>query len=165
MVINSGKHAPAKWPRSRILIEYDRAQFQREFMGDKIEKLSDEELTGILKYVDPNFKFFREIAAKWAKQYADHQDGPAIACWAKEKAGQYVTFAEELRSPDRTSSVMQFNKPSWRTAANTLGKPDELYRSVESLFTGPYLDMFARERLDSWTSWGDQTDRFNEAAE
>jgi hypothetical protein len=25
-------------------------------MGDKIEKLSDEELIGILKYVDPNFK-------------------------------------------------------------------------------------------------------------
>ena len=44
-------------------------------------------------------------------------------------------------------------------------KPDEFYRSVESLFTGPYLDMFARERRDGWTSWGDQTHRFNEAAE
>ena len=57
MVINSGKHAPAKWPGWRILIEYDHAQFEREFMGDKIEKLSDEELTGILKYVDPNLSF------------------------------------------------------------------------------------------------------------
>ena len=129
MVINSGKHAPAKWPRWRILIEYDRAQFEHEFMGDKIEKLSDEELIGILKYVDPNFKFFRAIAAKWAMQYADHQDGPAIACWAKEKAGQYVTFAEELRPPDNPGSESDFT--DWL---------DSMFPDVEDFVTGKLTD-------------------------
>jgi N6-adenosine-specific RNA methylase IME4 len=44
-------------------------------------------------------------------------------------------------------------------------KPDEFYRRVEDLFPGPYLDLFARGRWDGWLVWGDQVDRWGEAAE
>jgi N6-adenosine-specific RNA methylase IME4 len=43
--------------------------------------------------------------------------------------------------------------------------PDGFYEKVVKLFPGPYLELFARERRDGWTAWGDQIDRFREAAE
>ncbi len=39
-------------------------------------------------------------------------------------------------------------------------KPDELYEIVEACSPGPFLEMFARERRDGWTSWGDEVDTY-----
>lgn len=36
-------------------------------------------------------------------------------------------------------------------------KPDESYRLIESLFDGPYLELFARRRYsDEWDVWGNE---------
>src|SRR5262245_14930287 len=35
-------------------------------------------------------------------------------------------------------------------------KPDEVYRRVERLYPGPYLELFARKPRDGWTVWGDE---------
>jgi N6-adenosine-specific RNA methylase IME4 len=43
-------------------------------------------------------------------------------------------------------------------------KPDEVHQRVESLVSGPYLEMFARAPRAGWTTWGNQTDKFGEAA-
>jgi N6-adenosine-specific RNA methylase IME4 len=39
-------------------------------------------------------------------------------------------------------------------------KPDEQYERIERLCTGPYLELFARQRRPGWTSIGDEADRF-----
>lgn len=39
-------------------------------------------------------------------------------------------------------------------------KPDEQYDRIETLFDGPYIELFARQARKGWTSWGNQTDRF-----
>lgn len=39
-------------------------------------------------------------------------------------------------------------------------KPDDLYRIIEECSPGPYLELFARERREGWTSWGDQVDTY-----
>lgn len=44
-------------------------------------------------------------------------------------------------------------------------KPDEIHGRVERLVAGPYLEMFARAPRDGWTVWGNQTEKFTEAAE
>ena len=46
-------------------------------------------------------------------------------------------------------------------------KPDEVYRRIERLFPGPYLELFARRERDGWTTWGDEIEReqFKQAAE
>ena len=36
-------------------------------------------------------------------------------------------------------------------------KPDELYARVERYCTGPYLELFARQRRPGWTAWGNET--------
>jgi N6-adenosine-specific RNA methylase IME4 len=40
-------------------------------------------------------------------------------------------------------------------------KPDEFYCRVEQYCSGPYADLFARERRLGWDVWGDEVDRFN----
>jgi N6-adenosine-specific RNA methylase IME4 len=44
-------------------------------------------------------------------------------------------------------------------------KPDEFYASVEALVPGPYLELFARQARPGWAAWGNETTKFNEAAE
>ena len=42
-------------------------------------------------------------------------------------------------------------------------KPDEFYRRVEMYCDGPFVDLFACEQRPNWSTWGDETDRFNGA--
>ena len=35
-------------------------------------------------------------------------------------------------------------------------KPDEVYRRIERLYPGPYLELFARKPREHWTYWGDE---------
>jgi len=39
-------------------------------------------------------------------------------------------------------------------------KPEELYRLIEHCSPGPYLELFARERVAGWTPWGDEVDTY-----
>src|SRR5262249_19422467 len=43
-------------------------------------------------------------------------------------------------------------------------KPDEFFNRVERYCSGPYLELFARERRANWDSWGDEVNKFNGAA-
>lgn len=43
-------------------------------------------------------------------------------------------------------------------------KPDCVHGRIERLVAGPYLEMFARTPRKGWTVWGNQTDKFEEAA-
>lgn len=39
-------------------------------------------------------------------------------------------------------------------------KPDEQFGRIETLFDGPYLELFARQRRLGWSAWGNQVDKF-----
>lgn len=41
-------------------------------------------------------------------------------------------------------------------------KPDGIHARIERLVAGPYLELFARQKRNGWTVWGNQTDRFEE---
>jgi N6-adenosine-specific RNA methylase IME4 len=41
-------------------------------------------------------------------------------------------------------------------------KPGEVYKIVEACSPGPYLELFARERVDGWTTRGDQVDSYQQ---
>jgi N6-adenosine-specific RNA methylase IME4 len=44
-------------------------------------------------------------------------------------------------------------------------KPEGVHKSIERLVAGPYLELFARAPRTGWDVWGNQTDKFAEAAE
>lgn len=37
-------------------------------------------------------------------------------------------------------------------------KPQSMYGRIERMFPGPYLELFARNTRDGWTSWGNEVD-------
>jgi N6-adenosine-specific RNA methylase IME4 len=39
-------------------------------------------------------------------------------------------------------------------------KPDQIYEIIEACSSGPYLELFARERRKGWTQWGDEVDSY-----
>jgi len=41
-------------------------------------------------------------------------------------------------------------------------KPDQVYGLIERCSPGPYLELFARQRVDGWSQWGDQIDSYEE---
>ena len=43
-------------------------------------------------------------------------------------------------------------------------KPDEIYGRIERYAAGPYAELFARQARADWDSWGDEVDKFGEAA-
>jgi N6-adenosine-specific RNA methylase IME4 len=38
-------------------------------------------------------------------------------------------------------------------------KPDEVYRRIQRLYPGPYLELFARRPREGWTTWGNEIER------
>lgn len=44
-------------------------------------------------------------------------------------------------------------------------KPEGIHARIERLVSGPYLELFARQRRPNWDCWGNQTDKFQAAAE
>ena len=41
-------------------------------------------------------------------------------------------------------------------------KPAEVYDIIEACSPGPYLELFARERVAGWTQWGDEVDTYQQ---
>lgn len=44
-------------------------------------------------------------------------------------------------------------------------KPDCVHERIERLVAGPYLELFARNRRQGWTAWGNETDKFKPTLE
>ena len=42
-------------------------------------------------------------------------------------------------------------------------KPTTAYRLIQRCSPGPYLELFARERVEGWTPWGNQADTYAES--
>ena len=40
-------------------------------------------------------------------------------------------------------------------------KPDEQYRRIETLFEGPYIELFSRNDRPGWVHWGDEVGKFS----
>lgn len=43
-------------------------------------------------------------------------------------------------------------------------KPDQMHTDIEALWPGPYVELFGRAPRAGWDIWGNQTNKFGEAA-
>lgn len=39
-------------------------------------------------------------------------------------------------------------------------KPDEMYEIIEQCSPGPYVELFARQRISGWSQWGNEVDSY-----
>ena len=101
-------------------------------------------------------------------------------CWVKAHAQQIEMFQEDIephmtlgywtRSNSEVCLLATRGKPK-RQAADVRQaiiaprrehsrKPDGIHERIERLVSGPYCELFARQKRPNWDSWGNQTDRF-----
>lgn len=41
-------------------------------------------------------------------------------------------------------------------------KPDEIYGRINKLVSGPYIELFSRQRREGWSVWGNEVEKFSE---
>jgi len=105
--------------------------------------------------------------------------------WMKAHAGQVELFHDEIhvqvglgywtRANSEVCLLATRGKPKRLNADVRQGiiaprrehsrKPDGIHERIERLVAGPYLELFARQKRPGWDVWGNQTDKFREAAE
>jgi N6-adenosine-specific RNA methylase IME4 len=117
--------------------------------------------------------------ALWFPQYSNHWvpevlrawgfEPRTLGTWAKQtatgrkwffgqgkilrSAAEYYQIGVRGHPPVRSHSVRNLIVAPWRGHSV---KPEQLYRDLEALCDGPYLELFARRHWPGWTGWGDQ---------
>lgn len=69
------------------------------------------------------------------------------------RRGRNITRDHSVRSTFKTD--VDFSGLSARVGAHS-EKPEEFYKIIESLFPGPYCELFARRHRPGWTCMGDE---------
>ena len=96
---------------------------------------------------------FKGLAVDWVKQTKD-SDGLAFGMgyWTRQQTEQCWLFTRghpKVNSHSVRQAIMAPRREHSR-------KPDEIYERVETLVSGPYIELFARHRWPGWDSWGNQ---------
>ncbi len=102
-------------------------------------------------------------------------------CWVKGNATQIQMFEEEIepdmllgywtRSNSEVCLLATRGKPKRMSAdvrqaiiaprREHSRKPDGIHERIERLVAGPYLELFARQSRPGWTTWGNETTKFD----
>jgi N6-adenosine-specific RNA methylase IME4 len=117
----------------------------------------------------------RNLAA-WGFQYKT-----CGFCWVKAHAGQIDMFRDDIephmtlgywtRSNSEVCLLATRGNPKRRDAGVKQAiieprrehsrKPDCVHERIERLVGGPYLELFARQSRPGWTTWGNETTKFD----
>jgi N6-adenosine-specific RNA methylase IME4 len=106
------------------------------------------------------FKYKTNII--WMKVRKDgHPDGRGVGFYFRNVT-EVVLFG--IRGKIRTGAPgrSQVNAIVTRKEEHSR-KPDELYKIIQACSPGPYLELFARKKVEGWTSWGNQSETYEEA--
>jgi N6-adenosine-specific RNA methylase IME4 len=71
---------------------------------------------------------------------------------------EFVVHARRGSVPRLSAKVRQLVLARRREHSR---KPDEIYRRIEALYEGPYVDLFSRESRRGWDNWGHQATKFD----
>ena len=96
---------------------------------------------------------YKTIAFVWHK--TDKKLG--MGYWTR-KGCEICLLGTKGKVPRKSASVRQIIQAPRREHSR---KPDEIYKRIEQLVEGPYLEVFARTTWPNWTAWGLEIDKFN----
>jgi N6-adenosine-specific RNA methylase IME4 len=97
---------------------------------------------------------FKTVAFTWAKTTTTGKWHMGCGYWSRANAEQCLLATRG--KPKRLSASVHSLIVSPKREHSR--KPDETYDRIEALVTGPYLEMFARQRRPGWDCWGNQAD-------
>ena len=103
---------------------------------------------------------FKTVAFTWVKRTKTNTFHIGLGYWTRGNPEQCLLFTRG--SPRRKSAAVRQLIDAPRREHSR--KPDEQYDRIEALLPGPYVELFARTQRPGWDAWGDQLDKFLEAA-
>lgn len=105
--------------------------------------------------------FTFKSAGAWAKQSSTGQKWAFGTGYCYRSAAEFWLLGTLGKPKQKVKNVRNLIISPIREHSR---KPDEMRQNIEKLWDGPYLELFAREPAKGWDSWGNQTDKFPEAA-
>ena len=101
---------------------------------------------------------YKTVAFTWAKINESGKDPIGGGYWTRANPEMCLLATRGI--PHRLNAdVRQLLRAPRREHSR---KPDEVYRRIERLVGGPYLEMFARQTRLDWDSWGNEVGKFGE---
>ena len=103
---------------------------------------------------------FKTIAFVWVKTCKDGKTPRmGMGLWTR-KMSEICLLGTKGHVSRQSKGVRQVIMAPRREHSR---KPDEIYRRIEALVEGPYLEMFARQSWPGWDAWGNETEKFDAA--
>lgn len=122
------------------------------------------ELPGALELLTAWGFTYKTVAFTWVKQNRSGEGlFTGMGYWTRANAE--LCLLATKGSPQRLA--MDVHQVIMSPVRQHSRKPDEAAPRISRLLAGPYLELFAREPRDGWTTWGNEIERgdFEEAAE
>ncbi len=97
-----------------------------------------------------------EVIKEWGFQYK------ASMIWVKNKAptiGWWVNTKHELlliASKDINHPIKKFDSVFYADVKQHSQKPEYVYEMIEEMYHGSKIELFARNKRDKWTVWGNE---------
>lgn len=101
--------------------------------------------------------FAYKTAGAWAKQSRTGAKWAFGTGYIFRSAAEFILVGMRGQPAIRSRSVRNLVVAPVREHSR---KPDVVHELCETLFDGPYLELFARAPRAGWTVWGNQTDKF-----
>lgn len=101
-----------------------------------------------------------KVAFVWEK--TDAQGGPRMSTGYWTRNGAELCLMATCGNPrPKSRGVRQVLRARPRQHSR---KPDVFRTRIEQLVEGPYVELFARSRTPGWDAWGNQVEKFGDAA-
>jgi N6-adenosine-specific RNA methylase IME4 len=122
-----------------------------------------------IKIIDAWGFTYKTCAFNWTKAdirqpdlFRDSANGQwGLGYWVRQNT-EYCLLATRGAPKRLNADVMQAIIQPRRQHSR---KPDEIHGRIERLVGGPYLELFARQTRPGWDCWGNETNKFPEAAQ
>lgn len=101
--------------------------------------------------------FTFKSAGAWAKQSSTGDKWAFGTGYCFRSAAEFYLLGTIGKPKVRSRSVRNLIVAPTREHSR---KPGKLHGDVESLYAGPYLELFAREARPGWDAWGNEVGRF-----
>jgi len=103
------------------------------------------------------FKF--KTAGAWAKQSSTGRRWAFGCGYVFRSAAEFYLVGTRGKPKQQARNVRNLLVAPVREHSR---KPDQMRADVETLWPGPYVELFARQPATGWDAWGNQTGRFHE---
>lgn len=142
-----------------------------------ISDIASEDCVLLMWFSWPMLREALEVIEAWGFEYKT-----CAFSWMKANANQYDMFGEQpkteiglgywTRSNNESCLLATRGKPKRLNSDVRQGiieprrqhsrKPDCIHGRVQRLVAGPYIELFARQKVNGWDTWGNQVQKFQE---